>query len=89
MPVLQGGDAHAGRSETSMMLHLAPDLVRIDRAEAGNARPMSDLLPQLRSGGMGAVSANGVLGDPVGASAVEGEQLLRALVKHARKTTGL
>src|SRR6201999_4401991 len=30
------GDAHAGRAETSLQLALAPDLVRRDRAEAGN-----------------------------------------------------
>ena len=29
------GDAHAGVTETSIMLHLAPDRVRLDRAEGG------------------------------------------------------
>jgi mycofactocin system creatininase family protein len=73
-------DAHAGRTETSLMLALAPELVRLDRAAAGNVEPLPALLPRLRAGGVRAVSANGVLGDPTGASAEEGAALLAALV---------
>lgn len=72
-------DAHAGRTETSLMLHLHPELVRQDKAEAGDRRPIAGLLPALRSGGVRAVSENGVLGDPTGSSAPEGEQLMAAL----------
>ncbi len=32
-------DSHAGEMETSMMLHIAPDLVELDRAGDGKARP--------------------------------------------------
>jgi mycofactocin precursor peptide peptidase len=70
------GDAHAGRVETSLMLALAPARVRIDDAVAGNLEPVEQLLPQLRRAGVRAVSPNGVLGDPEGASAAEGEVLL-------------
>lgn len=70
------GDAHAGRTETSLVLALSPGLVRLERAEAGATEPLSDLLPALRSGGVAAVSPNGVLGDPAGASAEEGAGLL-------------
>lgn len=73
-------DGHAGRTETSLMLALAPDLVRSDRAEAGNVAPLPELLPQMRIGGVGTVSPNGVLGDPAGASADEGHRMLAALV---------
>jgi len=73
-----GGDAHAGRTETSLMLTLDPALVRPERA-AGNTAPLADLLPEMRAGGVAAVSPNGVLGDPAGASADEGEQLLAAM----------
>jgi mycofactocin precursor peptide peptidase len=72
-------DAHAGRGETSMMLALDPAAVDLDRAEAGDTRPLADLLPQLRTGGVGSVAPNGVLGDPAGASAAEGRRLLDAL----------
>jgi creatinine amidohydrolase len=72
------GDLHAGRTETSLMLAIAPPRVDRGRAEAGDRRPAAELLPRLRAAGVRAVSANGVLGDPEGASAEEGRALLRA-----------
>jgi mycofactocin precursor peptide peptidase len=75
-----GGDAHAGRTETSLQLALAPGQVRLDRAEAGDLRPIADLLPLLRVSSVRAVSPSGVLGDPAGASAAEGEAMLTALL---------
>ena len=73
-------DLHAGFTETSLMLHLRPESVRLERAEAGNTRPLSETLPAMMSGGIAAVSPNGVLGDPAGASAAEGERVLKAMV---------
>jgi mycofactocin precursor peptide peptidase len=73
-----GGDAHAGRTETSVMLALRPDRVRPDAAAAGATEPLPALWPALRERGVRAVSANGVLGDPAGASAAEGRRLLAA-----------
>jgi mycofactocin precursor peptide peptidase len=73
------GDAHAGRAETSLELALAPDRVRLARAEAGNTRPLTELMPELRRSGVRAVSPNGVLGDPAGASAAEGAAQLARL----------
>lgn len=99
-----GGDAHAGRTETSLMLALtdAPDrgrpsstapergrpslsigerrspAVRMERAAAGNEAPVGELIGRLRDEGVRAVAANGVLGDPSGASAAEGHALLAA-----------
>jgi creatinine amidohydrolase len=69
-------DAHAGHSETSVMLALAPERVDLDGAEPGALEPLADLLPTLMARGVAAVSPNGVLGDPTGASAQAGEQLL-------------
>ncbi|HEY0576048.1 MAG TPA: mycofactocin biosynthesis peptidyl-dipeptidase MftE [Pseudonocardia sp.] len=74
-------DGHAGRTETSLMLALAPDTVRLDRAAPGNTAPLRELLPAMRTAGVRAVSENGVLGDPAGASAAEGERMLAALVE--------
>jgi len=74
-------DGHAGRTETSLMLALAPGTVRLDRAAPGNPAPMRELLPAMRAAGVRAVSENGVLGDPAGASAAEGERMLAALVE--------
>lgn len=70
------GDAHAGRLETSVLLALDPSRVG-DSREAGAIGDLVDLMPALRRGGLRAVTDNGVLGDPSGASAEEGEQLLR------------
>lgn len=76
-----GADAHAGRTETSVMLAIAPELVDLGSAEPGNSTPIAELLPQLRSGGVRAVSANGVLGDPTGATGDEGARLLATLIR--------
>ncbi|MDQ2894979.1 MAG: mycofactocin biosynthesis peptidyl-dipeptidase MftE [Actinomycetota bacterium] len=74
------GDPHAGRAETSLLLTLRPQVVRLDRARPGDTRPLAELMPLLRAGGLRAVTPNGVLGDPTGASACEGETLLDRLV---------
>nr|WP_279590982.1 mycofactocin biosynthesis peptidyl-dipeptidase MftE [Modestobacter marinus] len=74
-----GGDAHAGRTETSLMLHVEPTGVRAELAAAGETAPIGELLPRLRAEGVRAVSPDGVLGDPAGATAAEGAQLLRTL----------
>ena len=79
-PSFPGGDAHAGRTETSLLLALDPSLVRQDEAMPGNTTPLSELAADLRSGGVVAVSENGILGDPTGASAAEGEVLLSVAV---------
>jgi mycofactocin precursor peptide peptidase len=73
------GDAHAGRTETSLELALDPGRVRLDRACAGERRPIDVLMPAIRAAGLRAVSGNGVLGDPTGASAREGADLLGAM----------
>jgi creatinine amidohydrolase len=80
------GDAHAGYVETSLQLALAPDLVRLDRAEAGATAPLASLMPAMRAGGIAAVSPNGVLGDPAGASAEAGAEILAKLVDDLRAT---
>jgi creatinine amidohydrolase len=75
------GDAHAGRSETSMMLAIDADAVRMELAEAGCTEPLGAILPRLRAEGVRSVSSNGVLGDPNGASAAEGATLLAAMTE--------
>jgi creatinine amidohydrolase len=74
-----GGDAHAGRTETSLMLHVEPEWVRGERAEAGATAPLRELLPRMQAEGVRAVSPNGVLGDPAGATAEEGAAMLADL----------
>jgi len=64
---LPGGDAHAGRSETSVMLALDPVAVRLDAAERGDVRPVSQLMPLLRERGDGPAARES--GHPVTAGA--------------------
>jgi mycofactocin system creatininase family protein len=80
-----GGDAHAGRTETSLMLAIAPGLVRLDRAAPGNPEPIAALLPRLRQNGVRDSASNGVLGNPAGASGAEGERLLATAVAELRE----
>jgi mycofactocin precursor peptide peptidase len=82
------GDLHAGRTETSLMLAIAPDRVDLDRAAPGDPRPLTALLPLLVAHGVHSVSANGVLGDPTGAGAEEGRRLLAAAVGDLVDTAG-
>ena len=79
-PRVPGGDAHAGRTETSIMLAVDPGVVRPGRAAPGVTTDLAELMPELRRGGLAAVSPTGVLGDPTGADADEGRRLLDALV---------
>jgi creatinine amidohydrolase len=78
-PSLDAADAHAGRTETSLMLALAHELVGDDRP-VGATEDLADLMPELRAHGVRAVAPNGVLGDARGASKEEGWALLAELV---------
>ncbi|MFF3216071.1 mycofactocin biosynthesis peptidyl-dipeptidase MftE [Streptomyces sp. NPDC002886] len=69
-------DSHAGRLETSVMLALRPGAVRMPDAVPGDVRPLAEVLPALMESGVRAVSPNGVLGNPVGATAREGAAVL-------------
>lgn len=79
--VVVGGDAHAGHTETSVLLHISPADVRTDQLRAGNGAPLSELLPSMRSGGVAAVSEVGVLGDPTTAAAADGARMLAEMVE--------
>jgi creatinine amidohydrolase len=79
-----GGDAHAGRTETSLMLELDPARVKLELAEPGCTEDIAALMPRLRREGVRAVSPNGILGDPAGASAEEGRELLERATAELR-----
>jgi creatinine amidohydrolase len=74
-PRVVGGDPHAGHTETSLMLAIRPELVRLERAVPGPTPSTADLV---RSG-VQALSPTGVLGDPRAASAEHGAGLFRQL----------
>ena len=75
-----GGDAHAGHTETSVLLHISPADVLTDRWLAGNGAPLPELLPSMRRGGVATVSRVGVLGDPTTATAAEGKRIFAEMV---------
>jgi len=75
-----GGDAHAGHTETSVLLHISPAEVLTDRWLAGNGAPLPELLASMRRGGVAAVSPVGVLGDPTTATASEGKRIFAEMV---------
>lgn len=69
-------DTHAGHTETSVMLALAPFAVEMPLAEVGNTLPLAQIINDMRAGGVRAVSSNGILGDPTRASASDGLKIL-------------
>jgi mycofactocin system creatininase family protein len=77
---VRGADAHAGHTETSVLLHISPENVRIEERVPGNRAPLSELMPAMRRGGVAAVSEIGVLGDPTTATERDGAQLFAAMV---------
>lgn len=77
---------HAGEGETSEMLKLRPDLVRMDRAIAGYVGSMADVMPRLRCQGLQPVTASGTLGDPRAASANRGARYLAARIDGLRQS---
>ncbi|MEE2656987.1 MAG: creatininase family protein [Candidatus Latescibacterota bacterium] len=78
-PMWAGGSFHAEEIETSMMLHLHPDLVRLDLALA--EYPETSLGYEGSSTPMGALSRSGLFGDPTAATAEKGERWLRYWVE--------
>lgn len=76
----EGADAHAGRTETALMLVLAPETVREALLAPGCTEPLAALMPRLRSHGVRAVSPSGVLGDPTTATPALGRRVLGEMV---------
>jgi len=75
----RGGDAHAGRTETSAMLALAPHRVSAEPWQIGETLPLEDLICRLRAEGVRDVSRSGILGDPTGANSDEGRRTLEGM----------
>ena len=71
---------HADVSETAEMLYAYPELVRSDRIETGFVGDVD--LAKLLANGLGSVTANGVLGNPVGATGEMGGAVMTSLVHY-------
>jgi creatinine amidohydrolase len=102
-PVDQGGTSpadelgmgvHGGLTETSVMLHLRPDLVHLERA----VRSVPEALAEYQYIGFGKpvsfgwlsddFGTNGTIGDPTGATAELGKQLFEAGVQKCAAALG-
>ncbi len=83
-PQVPGGDSHAGRTETSLLLHLDPGCVREDRLPVGSTARWREIGDVVRAEGLAAVTPNGVLGDATTATAEEGAAVFDQLVADLR-----
>jgi creatinine amidohydrolase len=79
VPLGEGG-LHAGEWETSLMLAIHPDLVRMQVAEAGFTGSLQEAMGSMFAGGVASISENGTIGDPSRASAEHGERYWTAIV---------
>lgn len=77
--------AHSGEWETSIMLHLAPELVHMEAAEPGYTGDMEDAVRRIlmEGGGVETVTSNGIMGDPSRASGERGDAYLESLTQVA------
>ena len=75
--------AHAGNTETALVLALRPELVRMERAAEGFVGDFDrEAQALIFREGMRALTANGILGDARGADAARGRACLDALAAH-------
>jgi len=88
VPASESG-AHAGESETSMVLAIRKDLVNMERAEEGFVGRFEDKIDLVLSQGIKALTKIGVVGDPRKAEAKKGEEYLELwaekMVRYIRK----
>ena len=72
--------AHSGEWETSMMLALRPEQVKMDCAAAGFVGPLSEIMSRVFTG-IQNLDENGVLGDPRPASCEAGKKYLEEIIE--------
>lgn len=80
------GGIHAGEWETSMMLNMRPELVRMERAESGYVGDLASGMQRFFSEGVHVLADNGVFGDPRRASAEAGKKYVERLVDEVVRT---
>lgn len=78
---LSDGGLHAGEWETSMLLYIHPELVHMERAEAGYTGDLQQGIGRMFESGVKALSENGAIGDPSHASAEHGERYLEVALE--------
>lgn len=85
LPSYAGGDMHAGHTETSLLLHIAPEQVRDLTLQSG-APFTNNIVDAMREHGVQGISENGIIGDATTATASHGIAVLnlytRSLLEH-------
>lgn len=84
-----GGVGHACEFETSLLLHIAPELVQREQITAGGNQPTfewaeADMLRGANASlfrAMDVMTTNGVYGDPTAASAAKGAEVEAAVIQ--------
>lgn len=80
----QDGGSHADEAETSMMLVIAPDAVRMELAQKDfDARDLPGLSPDAGTGRT--YSPTGVWGDPTKATLEKGQKIVDAIFEHVTR----
>lgn len=84
LPSYVGGDMHAGHTETSLMLHIAPHTVRNIPLASGTPYA-SGIVDEMREKGIQGISSNGIIGDASTATASHGEAVLALYIRSLRE----
>jgi creatinine amidohydrolase len=87
VPLGEGG-LHAGEWETSMLAAIHPQLVHLDRGEAGYTGDLESAAGAIFGAGVETISENGVIGDPAKASAEHGRAYWDKVVEIALAAIG-
>ncbi len=81
----QPGGTHADEFETSLMLELAPEVVRMERAQADYTGKRGSGLTRDRQNQNSTYSPTGAWGDPTRATRAKGKRLLKAALAYLTK----
>lgn len=77
---------HAGEVETSLVLAIAPELVRMDRAAPNSKKLPKSAYDTSAPGSFPKITGNGVWGDPRKATAAKGEKWIEEITANLAKT---
>lgn len=87
VPLGEGG-IHSGEWETSMVMAIHPELVHLERAQAGYIGDPDEAFRKIFAGGTDSLSKIGVVGDPTRASAEHGERYWEVVIEATLQAIG-
>jgi len=87
VPLGEGG-IHSGEWETSMIMAIHPELVHLERAQAGYTGDPGEAFRRIFHDGTASLSKIGVVGDPTRASAEHGKRYWEAVTEATLEALG-